>query len=153
MVYSCVSLNYKILWFIILACNCKSTKILLLATSHIAIAHLWNQFNHVFALLTSMPHFKRINIIRIGLKLSYFCKKKKFFFERWGLRPRPPKHPSLQISGCAPESNYVFALLISMQAKFSLMPRLKSLNFYQNKPKIIFAKNLFRVLGLCPQTL
>ena len=153
MVYSCVSLNYKILWFTILACNYKSTEILLLATPHIAIAHLCNQFNHVFALLTSMPHFKRINIIRIGLKLSYFCKKKKIFFWALGAPFKTPETPLIADFWLRAWVKYVFALLISMQAKFSLMPRLKSLNFYQNKPKIIFAKNLFRVLGLCPQTL
>ena len=39
------------------------------------------------------------------------------------------------------ECNHAFALLISMPPEFSLMPRLKSINFYQNKPNIvIFAK-------------
>ena len=30
---------------------------------------------------------KALFFIKVALKLSYFCKK-KFFFERWGLRPR-----------------------------------------------------------------
>ena len=53
----------------------KRTEILHLATSHIAIAHLRNQFNNVFALLISKPHVKSIIFIKIGLKLSYFAKK------------------------------------------------------------------------------
>ena len=32
--------------------------------------------------------------------------------------------------------NHVFVQLIFMPPEFSLMPRLKSINFYQNKPKI-----------------
>ena len=48
----------------------------------------------------------------------------------------PPPPPPLQISGYAPESNYVFALLIFMPPEFSLMPDFKSINFYQNKAKI-----------------
>ena len=53
------------------------TEILPLATSHIAIAHLCNQFNHVFALLMSMPHFKSINFIKTGLIL--FLQNNKVF--------------------------------------------------------------------------
>ena len=45
----------------------KRTELLLLATSHITIAHhLCNQFNHGFALLISMPRFKSI----------YFCQNR-----------------------------------------------------------------------------
>ena len=76
------------------------------------------------------------------MKLSYFGKKYKIF-ERWVLRPQTSKTAPtrLQISGYAPESNHVFALLISMPPEFSLMPCVKTINFYQNKLKIvIFAK-------------
>ena len=52
------------------------------------------------------------------------------------LRPQTPKKDPTQTFGYAPESNYVFALLISMPPKFYLMLRLKSINFCQNKPKI-----------------
>ena len=62
----------------------KRTKILPLATSH--IAHLCNQFNRA-ALPFSMPRFKNISFIKIALKLSYFCKKKCKIFKRWGLCP------------------------------------------------------------------
>ena len=61
----------------------------------------------------------------------------------------PETVPPLQISGYAPESNHVFAQLISRPPEFSQMPRLKSTNFYQNKPKIklFLQKNkIFRVL-------
>ena len=38
-------------------------------------AHLGNQFNHGFALLIFMQHFKSINLIKIDPKLSYFYLK------------------------------------------------------------------------------
>ena len=57
------------------------------------------------------------------------------------------------ISGYTPESNHVFALLISMPPEFSLMPRYKSINFYQISRKLSYfcqkIKN-FRGWGLCP---
>ena len=59
----------------------------------------------------------------------------------------------MQIFGYAPESNHVFALLISLPPEFSPMPRFKSINFYQNKSKIklYLQKNkIFRVLGAPP---
>ena len=52
----------------------KRTKILPLATSFIANAHLRNQFNHIFALLISMSHLKSINFYQNRPK-SYFSKK------------------------------------------------------------------------------
>ena len=52
-------------------------------------------------------------------------------FCKWGMCPRPPKHPPLHISGCVSESNYVFALLISIP-----VPCFESINFNQNKLKI-----------------
>ena len=93
--------------------------------------------------------------IKTGLKLSNFSKKKKIqHFRGLGAPPQSPQTaPQFQYSGYTPESNHVFALLISMPPEFSVMPRLKSINFYQNKPKIklFLQKNkLFRVLGAVP---
>ena len=80
------------------------------------------QFNHVFTLPISMPLFTKINICQnIDLNFSYFFQKNTKFLSTGGSVPRPkwgtclrsPKHPPLYISGCASESNHVFALLIS----------------------------------------
>ena len=71
-------------------------------------------------------------------------KKKQKIFER------RPKQIPLQTSGYVPESNHAFALLIFIPPQFSLMLRLKSIIFYQNKPKIKLAfqkHKIFRVLG------
>ena len=77
-----------------------------------------------------MLHFKIINFNQNRPKVKLFLQKNTKFLSA--------KHPPLQISGYAPESNhvYVFAQLISMPAEFFFMPRLKSINFYQNKLKI-----------------
>ena len=49
--------------------------------------------------------------------------------------PDPQNNPPLYISGCATESSYVFAPLISM-------PSFESIDFYQNKLKIkLFLQN------------
>ena len=59
-----------------LACN-KKAEIFLLTTTTL-IAHLRSQFNHVFALLIPMRlcHvLKALIFAKIGLKVSYFCKK------------------------------------------------------------------------------
>ena len=48
----------------------RRTKILPLATSH--IAHLRNQFNHVFALLISLPSFTSINFYQNSPKINIF---------------------------------------------------------------------------------
>ena len=67
-----------------------------------------------------------------------------------GLCPQTPEtHPlPLYISGYAPESNHVFAVLISM-------PYFESINFYQISSNFsYFCKNtqMLRVLGAPPQT-
>ena len=86
-----------------------------------------------------MPHFKNIIFIKIGLNLSYFGKKNTIFLSAGGSSSRlPKKKQTLQISGSAFESNHVFVLLISVSQELFLMPRLKSINFYQNKLKIKF---------------
>ena len=105
-------------------------------------------------MLISMPHLKSINFYHKRPKIKFFLQNKnKKIFERVGLSPTPPKQSPLQISGYAHESNHVFALLVFMPPKFSLMPRLKIINFYQNKPQIkSFLQNnkIFRVLGALP---
>ena len=62
----------------------------------------------------------------------------------------------MQISGYAPNSNHVFALLIFMPPDFSLKPDFKSINFYQNKAKIMLflqkKKFFFERWGLRTQT-
>ena len=73
-----------------------------------------------------------------------------FFSSAGSSAPTPPKQPPLQIPGYAPESDHVFALLVSMPPEFSLMPFLKRINLYQNKPKIksfLQKIKIFRVLG------
>ena len=132
------------------------------------------QFNHVFTLLCSVRRFKRINFCQnIDPKFSYFCQKNTKFLSSGDSVPRPPclrplealfsnlqssanrgctpdprNIPPLYISGCAPESNHVLALPISM-------PCFKSINFYQNKLKIkLFLQNntnFFSSGGLCPK--
>ena len=52
---SFIGLKYFIIYGTSLIVN-KRTEIFPLATSRIAIAHLCNQFNHVFALLISASH-------------------------------------------------------------------------------------------------
>ena len=62
----------------------------------------------------------------------------------------------MQISGYAPNSSHVFALLIFMPPDFSLKPDFKSINFYQNKAKIMLflqkKKFFFERWGLRTQT-
>ena len=80
----------------------------------------------------------------MDLKLSYFCKKYNVWSAggvvsqlpvsvKWGLLLQTPEIarplPPLYISGCVPESNYIFAQLISM-------PQFERNNFYQKKLKI-----------------
>ena len=80
------------------------TEILLLATFHIAIAYLRNQFADVFALLISMLHFKSINFYQNRPKIKFFLRKKYKTFHRCGLSFQIPKQPTpLQISGHALE--------------------------------------------------
>ena len=65
----------------------KRTEILPLATSN--KTHLCKQVNLVFAFLISMSRFKALIFIKIGIKLSYFCKNYKTF-ETWGFALRLP---------------------------------------------------------------
>ena len=123
------------------------TEILPLATSHVAIARLCNQFNHVFACLISMPFSlpismlisKALIFIEKGLKseIKLFLQKKIQNFRALGtLLPVHQNSSPLQIFGNMLEPTYVFAMLISMPPEFSMTPPLKSINFFQNKPKI-----------------
>ena len=82
-----------------------------------------------------MPHFKSIKFYQNRPKIKLFLQKNTKVF------PQIPETGSfqLQISGFVPQSNHVFALLISMPPEFSLMPLFTSINFHQNKQKISFA--------------
>ena len=51
------------------------------------VAHLCNQFNHVFAVLILCHVLKAIIFTKLGLKLSYYCK----IFKHWGLCPQTPQ--------------------------------------------------------------
>ena len=67
------------------------------------VVHLRSQFNHVFALLVSMLHFKSINFCKNMPKLKLFWQKKLQTRRAVGqLCPQTPKWPPLQISGYAP---------------------------------------------------
>ena len=111
-----------------------SFEILPLAASNIAIAYLCNQVNHFITLLISMPHFKILNFYQNRSKVKLFLQK----IEKLRALGAPLQDLPLLISRHAPESNhvYVFALLVFMPLKFFLMSHFKSINFYQNKPKI-----------------
>ena len=70
--------------------------------------------------------------------------------------PKTAPHPPLRIFRYTSESNlvHVFAQLISMQPEFFLMQVSKSLNFYQNKPKIklfLQKKNVLCAGGSAPR--
>ena len=70
-------------------CN-KRAEILPSATA--LMDHLRSQFNDVFALLIPMPRFN--SIIKMCLKISYFCKKMQKFRALWGSSPDSRTHPS-----------------------------------------------------------
>ena len=61
----------------------KITEILTIATSH--KPHLCNYYNHVFALLISMPRFNSINFFQNWLKIKLFLPKEYKIFERWSV--------------------------------------------------------------------
>ena len=84
-----------------------------------------------------MPRFNSTKFYQIRPKIKLVCVKNRQSFRALGLRPQTPKRaPPLQISGYAPESNHVFALLIFMPPECSLKPDFKSINFYQHKANI-----------------
>ena len=115
----------------------KRTKILAIATTN--VAHFCNLYYHVFTLLICMPRFNSIKFYQNRPKIKLVFVKNRQNFRALGALPLDPRNSPpfpLQISGYAPESNHVFALLIFMPPEFPLMPDLKSINFYQNKTKI-----------------
>ena len=85
-----------------------------------------------------MPRFNSIKFYQNRLKIKLvFVKNRQNFRALGAPLPDPGKSlPPLQISGYAPDSNHVFALLIFMPPEFSLTPDFRSINFYQNKAKI-----------------
>ena len=54
------------------------------------VAHLCNQFNHVFAVLISMPRFKSNNLYQTRPKIKLSLQKNCKIFERLGLSPQTP---------------------------------------------------------------
>ena len=73
----------------------KRTEILRLASTFcIAIVHLYNRLNHVFALLISMPYFKSINSSQNKSKIKLFLQKRNQIFRVLGAYPRPQWHPA-----------------------------------------------------------
>ena len=107
-------------------------------------------------MLICMPRFNSIKFYQNRPKIKLvFVKNRQNFRALGALPPDPEKAPPLQISGYAPDSNHVFALLIFMPPKFSLKPDFKSINFYQNKAKIklfLQKKFFFERWGLRIQT-
>ena len=83
-----------------------------------------------------MPRFNCIKFYQNRYKIRLVFVKNRQNFRALGTPTPDPRTPPLQISGYAPESNHVFALLIFMPPEFSLKPDFKSINFYQNKAKI-----------------
>ena len=84
-----------------------------------------------------MPRFNSIKFYQNRPKIKLvFVKNRQNFRVLGAPPPDPRKSPPLQISGYAPQSNHVFALLIFMPPEFCLMPDFKSINFYPNKAKI-----------------
>ena len=69
-----------------------------LATSHIVNSHLRNPFNHVYALLNSMPHFKRNNQNRSKI---IFVWQKIQNFRALGAPPDPQNTPPF-VEVCLP---------------------------------------------------
>ena len=84
-----------------------------------------------------MPLFNRFKFHQNRPKIKLFFVTNKQNFRARGLRPQTPATaPPLQISGYALESNHAFAPPIFMPPEFSLVPRFKSIHFFQNKLKI-----------------
>ena len=52
------------------------------------VAHLCNQFNHVFAVLISTPRFKGNNFYQTRPKIKVLLQKNPKIFERWELCPQ-----------------------------------------------------------------
>ena len=83
-------IELPVLYFTIYQLVNKRSEILAIAISH--MAHICNLYNHVFALLISMPRFNSINFYQNGPKIKIFFLKKYKIFERcasggWGLCP------------------------------------------------------------------
>ena len=66
----------------------KRTEILAIGTSN--IANLRNYYNHVSALLISIPRFHSINFHQKRSKIKLFLPPK---IQNFGSAPRPPKSP------------------------------------------------------------
>ena len=120
----------------------KITKILPLATSH--IAHSRNQFN-LLALPISMPRFKsnfyqKFSFYQNSPKFKLYLQKFKVF-ERWGLHPQTPVPPAAE--GFAPRFPASGGLGLRSQIS-NCLPRLEApLPNPQNSPPL-------RISGYAP---
>ena len=76
-----------------------------------------------------MPRFNSIEFYQNRPEIKLVSVKNRQNFQELGaLLPDPEKAPPLlHISGYAPESNHVFAVLIFMPPEFSLKPDFKSI--------------------------
>ena len=101
-----------------------------------------------------MPHFKSFNFHHNRPKFKLFLQKKYEIFESWGLPSDPRNSPHCRF--LAPRLSLIMCCHCKFLSVFSLMPRWKSINFYQNKPKIkLYCKKkikFFECWELCPQT-
>ena len=74
------SIEVRVLDFMIYQLVNRRTEILAIAISH--IAHLRNPYNHVSALLISMPHFNNTNFYQNKPKTKLFLHPKYYVFEQ-----------------------------------------------------------------------
>ena len=84
----------------------KRTEIRAIATFHSDIAHFCNYYNHVLALLISLPRFNSINFYQCKPKFKLF--KTIQNFRALGVLPPDPLNSPLplQISGYAPDQQH-----------------------------------------------
>ena len=76
----------------LLAGNKARTEVLPLAIAHYphTVTHLCNQFNHVFAVLISMPRFESNNLYQTRPKIKVLLEKISKFLSAGCFAPRPP---------------------------------------------------------------
>ena len=75
------------------ACN-KTADFLRLTTNF--IVHLRSQFIYAFALLITMPPFKRINFCQNRPKIELIFTKNSIFYERWWQSPQTPMPSAME---------------------------------------------------------
>ena len=83
----------------------------------------------------------------------HYCFKYVLHFRELGASPTHPRNP-VEDFWLRAWSNHVFALLISMPPEFSLMPRFKSISFFNVSLKLSYLKKkfFFKFWGRSSQT-